>query len=276
MGIFVCLAAAAIWGMAFIAQTVSFDAVGPFTFNGLRFLIGFLVLCPSVIQRKAMIRQSLKGGICCGVAITLACVIQQAGIGLLPAGKAGFITSLYMVLVPFFSLVQGKKVTGRNWICIALALLGLLCLCGFSVQGFGKGEALMLLCACFFAIQIMLVDAFPEADAIVLSAIQFLTAGIICLPFIALLEAPSFTDIRAAWMPILYTGIFSTGVAYTLQAIGQRMLGPSLAVIPLSMESVFSALFGFLLLHQKLSAMEMAGCAIVLAAVLLSQKKART
>ncbi len=271
MGFVICLAASAIWGMAFVAQSVSFDVVGPWTFNGIRFLIGFLVLLPVVVRRRDRIRSSLKGGIWCGIAITLACVVQQAGIGLLPTGKAGFITSLYMVLVPFLAVVTGQKVTRKNWFCVLFALLGLFLLCGARMEGFGKGETLMLLCAFFFALQILLVDHFREADPLVLSAFQFLTAGIICLPFICAGERPDFASLRSAAIPILYTGVMSTGVAYTLQAVGQRMLGPSLAVIPLSMESVFSAIFGFLILGQHLSGIELAGCAIVLSAVILSQ-----
>ena len=271
MGFVICLLASAIWGMAFVAQSVSFDIVGPWTFNGIRFFIGFLVLVPLVIKRKDKIRSSIKGGCFCALAITLACVIQQAGIGLLPTGKAGFITSLYMVLVPFFAVVTGKKVTGKNWFCVLCALFGLFLLCGASLDGFGKGEMLMSLCACFFALQILLVDHFQEADPLVLSAFQFLFASLICLPVGCALEHPDFSALYSAAIPILYTGIMSTGVAYTLQAVGQRMIGPSLAVIPLSMESVFSALFGLMMLGQRLRPVEVFGCAVVFFAVILSQ-----
>ncbi len=275
MGFIICLLASAIWGMAFVAQSVSFGVVGAATFNALRFFIGFLVLLPIVIKRKDHIAKSIKGGISCGIALALACVIQQAGIGLLPTGKAGFITSLYMVLVPFLSTLTGKKVTLKNWVCILFSLLGLFLLCGASLSGFGKGEMLILLCALCFALQILLVDHYQEADPLLLSAFQFLVATLVCIPYIICFEVFEPRAITSALVPILYTGILSTGVAYTLQAVGQRMIGPSLAVIPLSMESVFSALFGFLILGQKLTGIEMTGCVIVLISVLASQMEIR-
>lgn len=260
-----------IWGLAFVAQSVSTGHVGPWTFNAIRFFIGFFVLLPLAMKRKDKIKQSLKAAFLCALALTLASVAQQAGLGSVPAGKAGFITSLYMVLVPILSVIRGSKVTPKNWICVLLALFGLFLLCGSTQGGFGTGELLILVCAFFFAAQIILVDYFQDADTVALSAFQFLFAGLLSLIPTLLFEHPDFTAIGSTWIPILYTGIFSTGIAYTLQAVGERMVGPSVAVVPLSMESVFSALFGFLILGQQLRPLEILGCAIVFSAVLLDQ-----
>lgn len=285
--------AACIWGVAFVAQSVGMDYMGPLTFNSVRFLIGGTVLLP-LIYAQGHVRKSaallhvpraadgqkketgaaltLKGGICCGLAICSASVFQQLGIQYTTVGKAGFITTLYIILVPLFGLFMHKKIPGRVWIAAAAAAVGLYLLCiteGFAV---GKGDMLVFVCAILFSVHILVIDYFsPKADGVVLSCIQFYTAGILCGVGALLKEQPAWNQLVQGMIPILYAGIMSCGVAYTLQIIGQKELEPTVASLILSMESVVSVLAGWLLLGQSLTVKELAGCALVFAAVILVQ-----
>jgi len=273
-GILLLVLAAMIWGLSFVAQTVSTSFVGPWTFNGIRFFLGFLTLLPFVLKRKESLRgqwkHTLFGAFCCGLVLSIASVLQQSGMASTSTGKAGFITSLYILIVPFLSLFLGKKITLKHWLCVLLALFGMYLLCGTSEGGFGKGELLVLACAFCFAIHILVIDHFKETDGIALSAFQFLFAGIISLCFMPM-EHPEAGAIKQIIVPILYSGIMSCGVAYTLQVIGQKIVEPSKAVMPLSLESVFSTIFGFLILKQSLTVYELLGCVIVFASVILCQ-----
>ncbi len=281
--------AACIWGVAFVAQSVGMEYMGPLTFNGVRFLIGGTVLLPLIFVRRKYGENenaknadagkendrkniALKGGICCGLAICFASVFQQFGIQYTTVGKAGFITTLYIVLVPFFGLFLHKKIPGKVWFAAAAAAAGLYLLCmkeGFSV---GKGDMLVFVCAVLFSVHILVIDYFsPKADGVVLSCIQFYTAGILCGVGALLTEQPSFSQLAEGIVPILYAGIMSCGVAYTLQVIGQKQLDPAVASLILSTESVVSVLAGWLLLGQSLTARELGGCALVFAAVILVQ-----
>ena len=281
--------AACIWGVAFVAQSVGMEYMGPLTFNGVRFLIGGTVLLPLIFVRrrhgenekakntdagKGNDRKNIafKGGICCGLAICFASVFQQFGIQYTTVGKAGFITTLYIVLVPFFGLFLHKKIPGKVWCAAAAAAAGLYLLCmkeGFSV---GKGDMLVFVCAVLFSVHILVIDYFsPKADGVVLSCIQFYTAGILCGAGALLTEQPSLSQLAEGIVPILYAGIMSCGVAYTLQVIGQKQLDPAVASLILSTESVVSVLAGWLLLGQSLTVRELAGCALVFAAVILVQ-----
>ena len=285
--------AACIWGVAFVAQSVGMDYMGPLTFNSVRFLIGGTVLLP-LIYAQGHIRKSaaslhvpraadgqkketgtaltLKGGICCGLAICSASVFQQLGIQDTSVGKAGFITTLYIILVPLFGLFMHKKIPGKVWIAAAAAAVGLYLLCiteGFAV---GKGDLLVFVCAVLFSVHILVIDYFsPKADGVILSCIQFYTAGILCGVGALLKEQPAWNQLVQGMIPILYAGIMSCGVAYTLQIIGQKELEPTVASLILSMESVVSVLAGWLLLGQSLTVKELAGCALVFAAVILVQ-----
>lgn len=273
--------AACIWGFAFVAQSVGMDYVGPYTFNGARFLIGAVVLLPLVfarIKKKKNTREAvppvltIKGGICCGLAICAASLFQQIGIQYTTVGKAGFITTLYIIIVPVLGLFLRKRVPGKVWIAAVLAAIGMYLLCmteGFSI---GKGDALVFVCAILFSIHILVIDYFsPKTDGVALSCIQFFTAGIICTVGALILEKPTWEQLVAGALPILYAGVMSCGIAYTLQIIGQKDLDPTIASLILSMESVVSVLAGWLLLGQALAVKELVGCALVFAAVILVQ-----
>lgn len=273
--------AACIWGVAFVAQSVGMDYMGPYTFNGVRFLIGGTVLLPVVflrIQKKKNTPQevppalTLKGGICCGLAICAASLFQQIGIMDTTVGKAGFITALYIIIVPVFGLFLHKKVAGKVWIAAMVAAVGMYMLCINESFSIGRGDALVFICAVLFSIHILVIDYFsPKTDGVALSCIQFYTAGIICTLAAFFLETPSPEQIFAGMVPILYAGIMSCGVAYTLQIIGQKNLEPTVASLILSMESVVSVLAGWVILGQALSVKELFGCALVFAAVILVQ-----
>ena len=292
------LLAAIIWGIAFVAQSVGMEYVGGFTFNAVRSLLGSVVLIPLILisGRKSSTdtaateanscvssfdgtvsnirkrKDLIIGGISCGICLCLASNFQQFGIKYTTVGKAGFITACYIVIVPIIGLFLGKKCSKFIWAAVAMALIGLYLLCitdGFSI---GKGDLLVLVCAFLFSIHILVIDHFsPKADGVKLSCIQFLTCGILSGIPALLFEHPEFSAICRAWMPILYAGIMSCGVAYTLQIIGQKNMNPTVASLILSLESCISVLAGWVLLGQQLSAKEILGCVIMFAAIILAQ-----
>ena len=274
------------------AQSVGMDYVGGFTFNAVRSLIGSAVLVPLIlipgqknsdnseiseaaasttsgIQKR---KDLIIGGISCGICLCLASNFQQFGIKYTTVGKAGFITACYIVIVPIIGLFLGKKCSKFIWAAVAMALIGLYLLCitdGFSI---GKGDLLVLVCAFLFSIHILVIDHFsPKADGVKLSCIQFLTCGILSAIPALILEHPQVSSILAAWQPILYAGVMSCGVAYTLQVIGQKNMNPTVASLILSMESCISVLAGWIILGQQLSAKEILGCVIMFAAIILAQ-----
>lgn len=292
------LLAAIIWGIAFVAQSVGMEYVGGFTFNAVRSLIGSIVLVPLILisgrksstdtaatEANSFVSSSdgtvsnirkrkdlIIGGISCGICLCLASNFQQFGIKYTTVGKAGFITACYIVIVPIIGLFLGKKCSKFIWAAVAMALIGLYLLCitdGFSI---GKGDLLVLVCAFLFSIHILVIDHFsPKTDGVKLSCIQFLTCGILSGIPALLFEHPEFSAICRAWMPILYAGIMSCGVAYTLQIIGQKNMNPTVASLILSLESCISVLAGWVLLGQQLSAKEILGCVIMFAAIILAQ-----
>ncbi len=277
--------AACIWGVAFVAQSVGMDYMGPCTFNGIRFLIGGTVLLPLGYVRGKKKKNTpeelppaltLKGGICCGLAICAASLCQQIGIMETTVGKAGFITTLYIIIVPVFGMFLRKKVPGKVWIAAAVAAVGMYMLCineSFSVS---RGDAFVFLCAIIFAVHILVIDYFsPKTDGVALSCIQFYTAGIICTVAAFAVETPTWGQFVSGIVPILYAGVMSCGVAYTLQIIGQKNVEPTVASLILSMESVVSVLAGWVILGQELSSKELAGCVLVFAAVILVQYNGR-
>lgn len=290
-GIFMLLACAFIWGVAFVAQSVGADFLGPFSFNGIRSFLGafFLVPCIAFIDRlsgrsvslwgtedKERRRNLLTGGILCGIFLAVASTLQQAGIAYTSAGKAGFITALYIVIVPILGLLVKKRVTLVQWGSVAIAAAGLYFICineGFSVN---YGDLIILACAFVFAMHIMAIERFTQlVDPVRMSAIQFFVCGCLSLPVILFMERPALSDIAAAWLPIAYAGIMSCGIAYTLQIAGQKYVNVILASILLSLESVFSVLAGWLFLGETLSLREIGGCALVFAAILLAQMPER-
>ena len=287
---FLLLLTAFIWGVAFVAQSVGMDYVGPLTFNASRFIIGaiFLIPCiafldklkekenqaackniPAAPQNKKVL---ITGGICCGIAIAAASTLQQYGIAYTTVGKAGFITALYIVIVPIFGIFLKKKPRLIIWFSVLLALVGLYFLCMTDSLSFSKGDTLVLLCAFVFSLHIMIIDHFsPMVDGVRMSCIQFAVAGILCGIPALIFEHPTFSSLIAAWAPVLYAGILSCGVAYTLQIVAQKNYDPTVASLLLSLESVFSVLAGWVILHQALSPREIFGCVLVFIAIILVQ-----
>lgn len=287
---FLLVLTAFIWGCAFVAQSVGVEYVGPFTMNSVRTLLGGVTLLPViwVLDRKKNKKENLEsiskeerkqerktlflGGICCGCLLAVASSLQQIGIMYTTAGKAGFITALYILIVPIFGLVIGKKVGIKVWIGVGLAAVGMYCLCitdGFSI---GMGDVLVLICAVIFSFHILAIDYFsPKVDGVKMSCIQFWVCGILCgIPMI-LTEHPQISQIMEAWLPIAYAGILSCGVAYTLQIVAQKNVDPTVASLLLSLESVFAVLAGAMILHERLSIKETIGCVLVFAAIILAQ-----
>lgn len=277
---------ACIWGSSFVAQSVGMDYIGPYTFNCLRFLIGGLVLLPVIFfsrhrkkdqkdrskDRTLQKKEILCGGIVCGVVLCIASTLQQIGIIYTTAGKAGFLTAMYIVLVPVLGLFLKRKAGLQLWISVGLALIGLYLLCmkgAFSLNG---GDVLLILCAVGFSVHIMVVDYFsPKLDGMILSCIQFLVAGLISGIGMLLSEQFDWHMVLLAAKPILYSGVLSCGVGYTLQVIAQKGLNPTVASLLMSLESVASVIAGFLVLHEVLSGRELLGCVFMFAAVILAQ-----
>jgi len=278
------LLAATIWGVAFVAQSVGMEYVGPFTFLASRSVIGALVLIPYIMlrDRKTKKIQSeytgdvkllVKGGVCCGCLLFIASILQQIGIMYTTVGKSGFITAMYIVIVPIFSIFMKKKAGMKVWMGVVLAVAGLYFLCMTSGKiSLQKGDVLTFLCAVTFSFHILTVDYFaPRMDGVKLSCIQFATCGVLSGIGMFLFETPTLEAVLAAWLPILYAGALSSGVAYTLQIVGQRGMNPTVASLLMSMESVISVIAGWILLRQALSLRELAGCVLMFAAIVLVQ-----
>ena len=290
---FLLVLAAFIWGIAFVAQSEG-GKFGPYTFNGIRFLLGAAVLCPVLLimskknpDHKAPSSKSRKalitGGIACGIVLGFASTLQQLALFYgATAGKAGFLTTCYILIVPIIGLFLGKKCGWNIWIGIGLALIGLYLLCmkgSFSLQ---LPDLLLLLCALGFSFHILCVGHFsPLVDGIKLSCVQFLVAGIVSLiPAFFIDMQHSFANIPstlaafgapAALISLLYAGILSSGAGYTLQVVGQKGINPTIASLLMSLESVFSVLGGWIILHERMNGRELFGCALIFAAVILAQ-----
>lgn len=272
-----------IWGVAFVAQKEGGTAVGDFTFNGVRFLLGggLLAVCLPLLDKIGLTRrcatpESKKamwlGGVLCGVALWAASNLQQLGLATTSAGKGGFITALYIVLVPIFGLFIKRRTNLFTWISVLLAMVGLYLLCMQGESGIDSGDLLVLACAPIFAIQILLVDHFvPHTDGVRLSCIQFFTVGILNMPLMFIFEQPSLSAMVDGWLPILYAGLLSSGVAYTLQVVAQKHTHPTTASVLMSLESVFAVLAGLVLMGERLTAWEWCGCGVMFAAVILAQ-----
>ena len=285
-GIISLLLAAFIWGIAFVAQSKGGDALGPYTFNASRFLLGGFVLMPlcaffrtrqgNAVQRPLPI----KSGVIIGISLAIASNLQQVGITMgASVGKAGFLTACYIILVPIIGILFGKKCPPRIWLAVAIALAGLYLLCMTGSLSPERPDLLLLLCALFFTFQIIMISRFAaEESAVELSCIEFFTCGILSMvPSLALEVIPNPIGVLSAfmtldaWLPILFAGIFSTGIAYTLQIVGQAYVHPTIASLIMSMESVFSVLAGWLLLGERLSLREKSGCALIFIAVIIAQ-----
>ena len=279
------LLTAFIWGVAFVAQSVGMDYIGPFTFNCVRSIIGGLVLIPLVMilgkkncadktskEVKEYKKNTIIGGICCGICLCVASNFQQFGIMHTTVGKAGFITALYIIIVPILGIFMKKRVAPIIWVSSIIAVIGFYLLSISGQVSINKGDILVLTCAVLFSVHILVIDYFsPKGEGVTISCIQFFTCGILCGIMMFIFESPQIKDILAAYLPILYAGVMSCGVAYTLQIVGQKNMDPTVASLILSLESVFSALAGWMLLGQGLSTKELIGCSLVFVAVLLAQ-----
>ena len=281
------LLTAIIWGSAFVAQKSGMEYVEPFTFNGIRTFIGGLVLIPVIffmekknppeeISREEKTKKNkelLIGGICCGLALFAASSLQQFGVSYTTAGKAGFITTLYVVFVPIISVLLRKKVRPIMWLCVAMGAVGLYLLCMTDASfRLTFGDTLVLLCAVAFAVHILTVDHFsPKMDGIKLSCIQFLTVGIVSMVCMFIFEHPDIHAILDCAVPLLYAGVLSCGLGFTFQVVAQKHAEPTVASLLMSLESVFAVVFGALLLHETMSMRELSGCLIIFIAVIISQ-----
>lgn len=282
----ILLLTATIWGVAFVAQSVGMDYVGGFTFNAVRSIIGSIVLLPVIWfldrqkepakhtapEQQAERKTLVMGGIACGICLCLASNFQQFGIKYTTVGKAGFITACYIVIVPIIGLFMKKKCSPFIWAAVIMALIGLYLLCITDDFSIGKGDILVLICAVLFSLHILVIDYFsPMVDGVKMSCIQFLVCGVLSGIPALVFEHPQWSSILAAWQPVLYAGVMSCGVAYTLQIVGQKNMNPTVASLILSLESCISVLAGWIILGQKLSAKEILGCFIMFAAIILAQ-----
>ena len=274
-----------IWGTAFVAQSSGMDFMEPFTFNGIRNLIGAASLLPCIVLFKKMNEKNgnvaavpgtkkdlIIGGVACGILLFTASSLQQIGLVYTTAGKAGFITACYIVIVPLLGVFLHKKIGWKVWLAVGIALVGLYFLCITESLSIGKGDLYVLFGALVFSLHILVIDHFsPKVDGVKMSCIQFFTCSILSAVCMALFETVNVSNLLHAWIPILYAGILSSGVGYTLQIIGQKGLNPTMASLLMSLESVFSVLAGWIFLHQALSGRELSGCILMFAAIVLVQ-----
>lgn len=280
--------AAFIWGTAFVAQDLCADSIGAFAFNATRYFIAVLALLVVILisdkvkknkptltaqEKKAANKQLWLGGLCCGAALAIASNFQQAGlVAGTDAGKAGFITALYVVLVPVFGLFFKRTVSLPTWIAVVLSVVALYLLCIKGDFSLAPGDLLVLVCAVCFAVHILVIDHFTAyCDGVKLSCLQFLFAGIISTICMFIFEDVDFAAILSCALPLLYVGIFSCGVGYTLQILAQKDSNPTVVTILLSLESVFAVIAGAIILKQQMTVREYIGCAIMFAAVILAQ-----
>lgn len=270
-----------VWGMGFVAQSQGMELIGPNTFNGLRMLIGSLVLLPiALLNRKKYSKTNtysdkalIKSGIICGIILCGASTIQTYGLIYTTAGKSGFITAMYMIFVPIISIFLGKKITGKTFFCAIVALFGmyLLSMGGNSTE-INFGDFLTLICAILFSFHILVIDHYSQkVEAIAFSCIQFFVCGVINIILMLVFENFSYEIVKQCVYPILFSGIFACGVGYTLQPIGQRYADPSVASIIMSLESVFAMLGGIVILSEIPLITEIVGCIIMFAAIIVIQ-----
>jgi drug/metabolite transporter (DMT)-like permease len=282
--------AATIWGLAFVAQRVGMDHVGPFLFNGARFLLGVLVLMPFLLYRSRrhrggephraprprIDRATWFGLITAGLVLTIAANLQQVGLVTTTAGKAGFLTGLYVVIVPLLGLFRGQRVRWAMAAAVPLSAAGLYLLSVIGPLRLAPGDGWVLLGALVWAVHVQVIDWLVErADALVIAVVQFSICGTLSLAASLAFETTMLAGLAAAAGSIAYAGILSVGVAYTLQIVGQRLVEPSRAGVLLSLEAVFAALGGWVVLGERLALRSLVGCGLMLAAMILAQFGAR-
>ena len=284
-GSLLLLLGTAIWGCAFVAQSVAMDHIGPFAFQVGRSLLAVLVLAPvaALFDRgkqggnywiRWQDKRLWKTGLCCGLALFVASGLQQMGMVHTDPGKAGFLTAMYIVLVPVLGLFLGKRPGGAVWVSVALAVVGLYLLSWTGAGGVNIGDIYLIGCALAYAVQITLVDCLsPGLDGVRLNCIQFFVVAVLSAVVMVFTETPTWSGMLACSGALLYTGVLSSAVGFTLQIFGQQRVSSERAALIMSLESVFAVLAGLLLLHQTLTGAESIGCVLVFVAVLLSQKQ---
>lgn len=282
------LLTATVWGLAFVSQSKGMEYMRPFTFNGVRSFIGagslvvYLLISRKVAGAKAAPidwKRNLIAGLCCGLALAVASTLQQFGVAYTSVGKAGFITTLYIIFVPILGIFLKKKVAPIVWVAAVLAAIGMYLLCMTESLSLSMGDTMVFLCAIVFAVHIMVVDHFAEGtDGALVSCIQFFVCGILCTGCAFLFEEPTVAQLSEGIVALLYAGVMSCGVGYTLQIIGQKGVNPTVAALIMSLESVIATLsayiayrIGLLTTDQTLTGRQILGCAIVFAAVILVQ-----
>ncbi len=286
LGNIALLIAALLWGSTFVAQSVASESVQPFTFLASRSLLGFLFLIPVSIIKDFAAKKSGKftkpdrksvkllvlGGVLCGAALTVAAGLQQFGMTGDNSGKAGFITAMYILLVPILGLFAKKRVRPLIWVCVGLGVVGLYLLCMTDSMKLATSDIFLIICAVAFSVHILIVDYFsPRVDGVKLSCIQFFTVFVLATVLALMFESTSFETILNAWLSIAYAGIMSSGIAYTLQIVGQKHTEPTVASLLMSLESTFAVLTSVVILGQFPSSRELAGSVVMLIAIVISQ-----
>lgn len=304
MSVLALFITAIIWGVAFVAQSAGMDYIGPFSFNAIRYGIGAVVLIPLILilrqkryidsakgdamsvhidskgddsgsrwEEGTSLKDTVTGGVLCGLALCAASLFQQFGIIYTTVGKAGFVTALYIIIVPFYGILLKKRIERRAWIAAVIAIIGFYLMCMSESLSLSLGDGLVLVGSFIWGVQIMLVDRYaPKSDAVMLSSIEFAVSSLICTVFALIFERDTtWTSVRECAVPLLYAGVMSCGIAYTLQVVAQKKVRPTLACLIMSLESVFSALAGWMILGQSMTGIELAGCALVFAAVVIAQ-----
>lgn len=270
---------AAIWGFAFVAQRAGMEFIGPFTYNGIRFLLGSISLIPLIIRMNYKVKTPsgkqkniLKGGLLAGLVLFIGASLQQAGMVYTEAGKAGFITGFYVILVPLIGIFIGQHITKLLWAGAIIALAGLYLLTINGPFVLQKGDMLILLSAFFWAVHVQLINKLVDTHAALpLSAFQFAVCGILSLATGFIFENVNLHSILLAAVPLLYGGFMSVGIAYTMQVVAQQHVHPAYASIILSFETVFAVLGGWLMLGEMLSLQNLVGCALMLAGIMIVQ-----
>lgn len=288
-GSILLLLATVIWGSAFIAQSVGMDHIGPFTFQAVRCALAVAFLFPvsavldmgkqdgKTFLQRWLDPQLWKAGLICGCALFVAASLQQVGLVYTDAGKAGFITAMYIVLVPILGIFRAQKPPRIIWFSVALAVVGLYLLSCLNAGQINKGDLLVLGCALAFAVQITCIDIMGlSLDGVRLNCVQALVVSLLSLPFVVFTETVDMANLAACWLPLGFAGVLSMGVAYTLQIQGQKALEPSTASLIMSLESVFAVLGGWLILKETMTGTELLGCGLVFAAVIISQLPSKT
>ncbi len=287
-GSFILFLTAFIWGAAFVAQKIGIVVVDAFTFSASRFLISGIALLPIIFigrhkdrlktmsltpqEKKNQRKTLITGGVLCGIFLALAANLQQMGMADTSAGKAGFITALYIIFVPILRVFTKKKVSSGVWVSVAIALVGLYLLCVKEGLSVNEGDALVLLSALCFSFHILIIDKYsPLTNGVQMSCIQFFVVSLVSAILMLIFEKPSLNAVLSCWAPILYLGVVSGAAGYTLQIIGQKNAEPTTASLILSMEAVFAAITGVIFLNENFTAKELIGCILMFAAIILSQ-----